>query len=433
MRLDVVAFGYATAASAFEDANRHAALAYDSLTDKLQGYSAMAGDASIAADFAAAYDDAAAESVGALVDVVTACSTLGRLAQATVDNHRNANRRSVIAGASVYDGSSFDAGYLSVLPTSVPSALGGDPSSLPDWAIWILDQVEGFVWPDADTDRLRKAAATWRDASRQVDHLTPYCDSAIDGLWRELSPEIPVAVAATQDLADTISDLAIQYADLATACDTYADQVEEQREAILDLVSDLLRDAVIIQGIGIVLGTVTAGATAAGAAALNAGKIALAAPRFLRILALLRTLASAAAATIRSAASSVRFLRLRLARFRNVRLAGRSDVGTAARGLRAERLAHLRMAIKDPRRFDPRELRGMSPKQLRELLDDWTRSPSNSGGGVKFADPMNDGRQIRIMPGYPGTRPDPLTHGPYALVSQNGKKHKIPLEGNPTL
>lgn len=324
MRLDIVAFGYATAAAALEDANHHAAIAYDSLTGKLRGYAAMAGDASIAADFAAAYDDAATVSVGALGDLVTAFANLGRLTQVTVANHRNANRRSVIAGASVYDGSSLDAGYVSVLPAAVPSSLGGDPSSLPDWANWILDRVEGFVWPDADIDRLRMAAATWREAARQVDHLTTYCGSATDSLWRERSPEIPVAVAATEDLVDTIRDLAIQCTEIAVACETYADQVEEQREAILDLVSDLLRDAVIIQGIGIVLGAVTAGATAAGAAALNAGKIALAAPRLLRILALLRTLASAAAATIRSATTVVRFLRLRLARFRNVRLAGRS-------------------------------------------------------------------------------------------------------------
>ncbi len=38
------------------------------------------------------------------------------------------------------------------------------------------------------------------------------------------------------------------------------------------------------------------------------------------------------------------------------------------------------------------------------------------------------------MDGYPpGSRPDPITWGPYAQISQNGGKIKIPLEGNPTL
>ncbi len=43
----------------------------------------------------------------------------------------------------------------SVLSCSLPSSLGGDLSGLPSWAAWILDQVEGFVWPDADSERLR--------------------------------------------------------------------------------------------------------------------------------------------------------------------------------------------------------------------------------------------------------------------------------------
>ena len=50
-------------------------------------------------------------------------------------------------------------------------------------------------------------------------------------------------------------------------------------------------------------------------------------------------------------------------------------------------------------------------------------------------DPLNKGRQIRVMRGYPpGSRPDPITSGPYVVVSQLGRKAvKIPLEGNPTL
>ena len=46
-----------------------------------------------------------------------------------------------------------------------------------------------------------------------------------------------------------------------------------------------------------------------------------------------------------------------------------------------------------------------------------------------FRDPANKGRQIIIMPGYPpGSRPDPVTWGPYAVVSKNGLPPvKIPL------
>ena len=85
--------------------------------------------------------------------------------------------------------------------------------------------------------------------------------------------------------------------------------------------------------------------------------------------------------------------------------------------------------------FDPQELRGATPDDVRARIpDDWVRDPSARGGGDVFRDPHNRGRQIRIMPGYPpGSRPDPVTWGPYAVVSQGGRLIKIPLAGNPSL
>ena len=92
--------------------------------------------------------------------------------------------------------------------------------------------------------------------------------------------------------------------------------------------------------------------------------------------------------------------------------------------------------IGGPAEFDPQELRGLSADEVRARIpDDWRQEPSTAGGGQKFIDPAHGGRQIRIMPGYPpGSREDPVSWGPYAVVSQNGVKgDKIPLEGNPTL
>jgi hypothetical protein len=91
--------------------------------------------------------------------------------------------------------------------------------------------------------------------------------------------------------------------------------------------------------------------------------------------------------------------------------------------------------IPGPKQFDPQELRGLTRDEIAARIpDDWTHKTSKSGDGEVFKDPVNHGRQIRIMPGYPpGSRPDPITWGPYAVVSQNGPPIKIPLAGNPTL
>jgi hypothetical protein len=85
--------------------------------------------------------------------------------------------------------------------------------------------------------------------------------------------------------------------------------------------------------------------------------------------------------------------------------------------------------------FDPTLLRGMAADDVRASIpDDWIVRPAKRGDGDTYEDPVHRGRQIRIMDGYPpGSRPDDINLGPYVVVSQNGQKLKIPLEGNPTL
>jgi hypothetical protein len=118
------------------------------------------------------------------------------------------------------------------------------------------------------------------------------------------------------------------------------------------------------------------------------------------------------------------------------------DADRAADDLRdvtqaADEIEDTRSVVKigGPSEFDPKSLHGMSGDDVRASIPaNWEVKPTRSGGGTIFKDPTHHGRQIRIMPGYPaGSRPDPVTTGPYAVVSQNGEPVKIPLAGNPTL
>jgi hypothetical protein len=417
-------------ASCFERGNQDAARVHESHSERLSQFGAMAGDASLAEEFAAAYDDAARSALAALDDLVDAFAACERLATATLANHGHAEDRSMISGRTVYDGSVPPTGCVAVLPCLPPSALGGDLSGLPGWATWILDQVEGFVWPDADVDRLREAAACWRSAGSRIGDLTIHCETAARSFELCRSPEVPIAVEVTQGLASRCGSVADQCAVLARACDEYADHVEEQRAAILDLVRDLLRDAVIIEGIGIVLGAFTAGGSAAAATALNAAKVAAAAPRFLRIIETLRTLAATCAAPVRIAATALRDVRFELAVFRRARV----TIASAFDAERLARVARLREIVRSQRLFNPQDLRGLSPQQVREIVEGWSVGPSKFGEGVVYIDPLNTSRRIRVMEGYlEGNRPEALTHGPYAVISQNNVRIKVPLEGNPTL
>jgi hypothetical protein len=422
MRLLIDGGGYTTATSAFGHANHAAALRCDSLSAALAGYAAMAGDSSSSADFAETYDAAAADGLAALADLADSFAGLGRLTHGSHQNHRAAEG---LAGLD-------DVAYTDVRPMAPPSSLGGDPSGLPDTLNWLLDHVEAFIWPDADVDRLRAAGATWRGAAGGLAALVDHCDLVVSALGEEHSPEIPLALDAVRTLKGGICDLAEQYVAIAGACEQYADQVEQQRAAMLDFLFDLLRDSLIIEGIGIGLSFVTAGGTAAGATAINIARVGAEMPRILQFVEAVRTAAAAAAAVMRSAGEIVLRARSTFGRFAGVVLASDARALTMSTA-DLERLRRVGLTFRDQRMFDPHSLRGLSRHDLRQLLSPWDVRPAKHGEGLLFKDPVNGGRQIRLMDGYPGNRPDPITHGPYAVVSQNADIFKIPLEGNPLL
>ncbi len=332
MIVAVAADGYVEAADAFRTGNHAAADVHDRLVTGLAATDGMAGDDASAADFAAAYDRAAAEAVVALADVVTAYATLRRLTTDSVAHHRRAEERSIIPGGVI------PADCLapppdadrSVLPAAQPSSLGGDPPMLTPQEAWILDHIEGFVWPDADVDRLRRAAQTWRAAGSGLDDVAAYCGVAAHSLDTQRSPEIPLALAAASDLRTTIRALAASCDDLAADCEAYADAVEARHAEIRALLHEILQ--LVVEGIviGAALAAVTAGAGAAVALGSVAARVAAQAPRFAAILAALRAATASIAASVRSTHASVQLHRARLERF--LRVPARNQRGALALG-----------------------------------------------------------------------------------------------------
>lgn len=326
MRLEIDGGGYETAARAYAEGNQLAALCHDRLAGRLAGRAGMAGDDSTSQEFAAAYDEAAREALASLADLVDACAGLGHLTHASVRNHVYANLRSIMGGATVYDGGLLpdvgdDFGYVTVLPATPPTALGATGSSLPDGVSWILDHIEGFVWPGADVARLRAAAQAWRDAANGLDDLLSCCDSAVRGFWGERSPEIPLAIDATHDLRSSVRDLAAQYVGLASACDRYADDVEAKRAEVIELAEWLLEQ--IVEGIliSVAIGAITAGAGAAAGGSAVVARVVAETPGFLRILEALRTLAASTAASVRAAREAVLATRASLVKFKDAAVA----------------------------------------------------------------------------------------------------------------
>lgn len=438
MRISVECGGYAEAAAACRTANHISALLTESLAGKLVGYAGMAGDDATSGDFAAAYDPAARQAVATLTDLTHALIGLGRLVDASGRNHDRAEAAAARRTNAYVGGGLDEDSYVRVSPASPPSSLGGSVAAgLGDVHAWILDQVEGFVWPGADVGLLRDAAAGWRRTSGSVADLTAHLDVVAGLLERQVSPEIPLALAAIIDLRSHVEDAADQLLALAEACDDYATAVEDTRERTRALLTEIGQMVIEEVALTVVVAGLTGG-FGGGAKALAAlARIRAQAPRFHTLLVSLRAVVATAASRLRAAEDQLARAREGFDRF--LRLRVRDERGEMVNPLgwttnRRARLARISETIADPKLFDPQDLRGVPAEDLRRLLEPWGSLPVTDGDGLKYVDPSHRGRQIRIMEGYPGNRPDPMTHGPYAVVSQNGAKPvKVPLEGNPTL
>ena len=194
MRLEVSGSSYDSAAEALYGANQVAAMAYDRLQDKLAGYHALGGDDASSEDFVSSYDEAAQGAVDALRALVEGLGNLGDVTFASVQNHRRANAESVYGRPRpTYEGGVPGDGPVQVAAFTPPTSLGGDNEDMPDWWNHVVDHLQGFGWPSANTDQLRDAASAWESAASTVDGLTGKIDVAVSMLETQRSPEIPTA------------------------------------------------------------------------------------------------------------------------------------------------------------------------------------------------------------------------------------------------
>ncbi len=310
MRLEVTGTSYDSAAEALYGANQVAAMAYDSLTDKLAGYHALGGDDASSEEFVASYDEAAQAAVDALRLLVDGLGTLGDVTFASVQNHRRANADSVYGRARpTYDGGLPGDGPVEVTAFTPPTSLGGDNDDLPDWWNHVVDHLQGFGWPSANTDQLRDAATAWESAASTVDGLTGKIDVAVAMLETQRSPEIPTALSVLGTTRGHVVDLAAQLRALGEACRDYGTQVDETRQTIKDLLHDLAVECAVSAGIGVGLSFFTFG----GAGVVAGGVIAARAVKYaVRILSALKAL-RAARAVVRIGAVTARLGPIRLA------------------------------------------------------------------------------------------------------------------------
>lgn len=328
MRISVECGGFTQAADACRTANQTAALLTESLASRLAGSAGMAGDDSTSAAFARSYDAGAPEAFAALTDLTHALVGAGRLLFDTGRAHEVAEAAAAGMRVSAYAGDSLADSFVRVAPSPPPSSLGSQESSPGVVDRWILDQVEGFVWPGADIDGLRAAGTAWRRAAGSTAGLADHLDVAATFLGHQRSPEVPLALDALEDLGTLVGDTAWQLSSLASACDEYATAVEETRERTRALLREVAQMAVEGVAMSAIASAVGAGSVAAAAAAERVRRVA---PRFLALLAAFRSAAAAAAVRIDRALDELRAIRVKIDRF--LHIPARNEVGAASNPL----------------------------------------------------------------------------------------------------
>ncbi|WP_210649176.1 RNase A-like domain-containing protein [Nocardioides sp. SYSU D00065] len=329
MRISVECGGFTEAADACRTANHISAVLTESLAGRLARCAGMAGDDATSSAFATAYDVAARQAFGALIDLTNAFTGMGRLLTATADSHSRAEAAAAGDAMKVlgYDGGSLDDGaFVRVQPRVLVSCRGAQEPSLGSVDAWILDRVEGFVWPGADVEQLRTAASAWRRAAASVAGLADHVDVAVALVRMQRSPEIPLAADALSDLATLVGDTGWQLSHLATACDEYADAVEDARDRTRALLAEVAQ--MIVEGAAIsVLATGVTGGFGGGAAvAAAAARVRSNAPRFHALLDTLRAGVATATTRLQGAWDELDGVRRGLEKF--ARVPARTELGT---------------------------------------------------------------------------------------------------------
>jgi hypothetical protein len=250
MRTIEISGEYQQAHAALLRANHDAAAGFGSLTDRLAGFGAMAGDDSWAADWAASYDASAAQALEGYQELVAALGNVHRLTRASADNHERANRASVITmrpALYVGDGDPVPVeGAVEVGLPLPPTSLGGDGWG-PDWWEAFTDLVEGLFWPDADCPKLEGAGDVWELAASEVQRLSYSVEAAESLLGLQRSPEVPIAIDTLTSLRGAITNLSESFREIAGACRDHAREVEQHRDEIIDIAVALALESALIQ------------------------------------------------------------------------------------------------------------------------------------------------------------------------------------------
>ena len=180
---DVDSDSYTSACSEFYYANHAIIDKVGNLGGRLASSGAMAGSDAGGQEWAKQYDAVSGPLVQAGADIGESMGQMANLLNASLKNHRGAEYGAQLDGPPQYQTSTDDGDadpdhWVETLsPGSLPSVSGGTGDN-PDLWHWLVDHMEGFLWPDADTGKMRSAGQAWISAGQTLTSYSYNVDAA---------------------------------------------------------------------------------------------------------------------------------------------------------------------------------------------------------------------------------------------------------------
>ena len=384
------------------------------LSNALAGCGAMAGSDPGGLAWAAAYDGAAVSALNAAADAVNAVDKLATMFAQTARNYASADTASTAAGRVLLDsavGSLPHFGDPYWLPVCMPpSAAGGGGGAPAGWSL--VEHLVGYVWPDGDQDRLRRAAQAWSASAGSLEHGAGDAVSAAQLAIADRLPEADDMWAVTSAMGRQLSGVAEVHRAMATACTELAAHIDAVHAAVAGELVGLIEWTAGIEVAGGLLSVVTFGLAEAPTQAAEGARLAATAARIAqlieRFIALARAAAQPLAAAVDRAGAVSAQLRAVLGarlteaavtavqRYRTLRLSG--EAGALGR---IDRESELKVTLFPDRQAArdglPGELRAISNKFFKRATSksqDFKITPVPGGGyRLEFFSPAEN-------PGY---------------------------------
>lgn len=240
------------AATLYATARSNAEGVIKSLAAALDKDWGCAGSDSAGRTWSSSYDPAAFDAVAAGTNIVNGFGKLHDLLAFTANNHVNTEK----GNKTPPEAPGPDPAVLATVSAPVfKGAFGGDTDPPFGWEM-ISSWLQGHTWPNGDPDKLRRLGNAWRTAAKGLRDASDGTGQAWLNLEENASDELPRALAQMDAVFTAAENVATQYENLASACDEWAQQIEDAHRKILAILAGAIGVGLIA---GVVVGFFTAG------------------------------------------------------------------------------------------------------------------------------------------------------------------------------